>query len=92
LVGLAGNRKAGQGLKLAGHCDELTEPWICNRSGTSSDEPCLCDLKQSHVISLIRLENAASRRVAQEERNWKERQKSSSEAVVTRIRREDWSM
>jgi len=57
--------EAGQGLKWLDVATSLLGPWICNSCGTSSDEPCLCELKQSHVISLIRPENAASRRVAE---------------------------
>jgi len=77
----AGNLKAGQGLKLVGRCDELG-PWICNSCGTSSDEPCLCELKQSHVISLIRPENAASRRVAEVRRETGRNNRNLWQAVV----------
>lgn len=51
-----------------------------------------CELKQSHVISLIRPENAASRRVAEKlgEKLEGTTEIFGSEAVVYGISREDW--
>jgi len=63
LVGLAGNQ-GWPGFEIGWTLRRAYWPWICNRSGEQRWTMPLW-LEAIHVISLIRLENAASRRVAQ---------------------------